>query len=199
MFKRKKMDNQSETGRENNENLSQASVEEQETSNNTDNLSNEVNQEEGNTDDALVLEQQKYAQLHDSYIRIHAEFDNYRRRTAKEKSDLISFGNKDLLLQILPVMDDYERAVNMAQTSEDKDAIIEGFMLIYSKFQNTLQSIGVKPIEAKGEVFDTELHEAITTIPSPTPDLKGKVVDDVKKGYTLHNNILRHSQVVVGE
>ena len=199
MFKRKKMDNQSETGRENNENLSQASVEEQETSNNTDNLSNEVNQEEGNTDDALVLEQQKYAQLHDSYIRIHAEFDNYRRRTAKEKSDLISFGNKDLLLQILPVMDDYERAVNMAQTSEDKDAIIEGFMLIYSKFQNTLQSIGVKPIEAKGEVFDTELHEAITTIPSPIPDLKGKVVDDVKKGYTLHNNILRHSQVVVGE
>jgi molecular chaperone GrpE len=199
MFKRKKMDNQSETGRENNENLSQASVEEQETSNNTDNLSNEVNQEEGNTDDALVLEQQKYAQLHDNYIRIHAEFDNYRRRTAKEKSDLISFGNKDLLLQILPVMDDYERAVNMAQTSEDKDAIIEGFMLIYSKFQNTLQSIGVKPIEAKGEVFDTELHEAITTIPSPTPDLKGKVVDDVKKGYTLHNNILRHSQVVVGE
>ena len=141
---------------------------------------------------------EKLAELNDKYIRLHADFENFRRRTNKEKSDLIMYGNKELLLKILPVYDDFERAVELMQKSENKEAVIEGINLIFNKFTSILQQVGLKEIEANGKEFDPELHEAITKI-SMSPEMKGKVVDAVQKGYMLGDKIIRHSKVVVGE
>ena len=149
--------------------------------------------------DLLEKEKQKSAELHDKYLRLSAEFENFRRRTNKEKAELIQFGNRDLLLQVLPVFDDFERAREVAAKAEDKAAILEGLELIFKKFKNFLDSTGLKEINAKGEPFDSDLHDAIVTIPAPSEDLKGKVVDEIQKGYKLNDKVLRHSKVVVGE
>jgi molecular chaperone GrpE len=141
---------------------------------------------------------EKLAELNEKYLRLHADFDNFRRRTNKEKSELIQYGNKDLLLKILPVYDDFERAMDLMQKSENKEAVIDGIQLIYNKFSSVLQQSGLKEIEATGHDFDPELHEAITKIPV-SPEMKGKNVDQVQKGYLLNDKIIRHSKVVVGE
>jgi molecular chaperone GrpE len=141
---------------------------------------------------------EKLAELNDKYIRLHADFENFRRRTNKEKSELIMYGNKELILKILPVYDDFERALEVMQKTDNKEAIVDGINLIFNKFTNILLQTGLKVIEAKGTDFDPELHEAITKIPS-SPEMKGKVVDQVQKGYLLNDKIIRHSKVVVGE
>jgi molecular chaperone GrpE len=141
---------------------------------------------------------EKLAELNDKYIRLHADFENFRRRTNKEKSELLIYGNKDLLLKILPVYDDFERALEVIQKSDNKEAIVDGIKLIFNKFSSILQQSGLKEIDAKGTEFDPELHEAITKIPA-SPDMKGKVVDEIQKGYLLNDKIIRHSKVVVGE
>lgn len=141
----------------------------------------------------------EHAALHDKYVRLHAEFDNFRRRTAKERMDLLQTASAEALKSILPVLDDMERAAVNNVNVNDIDAIKQGFDLIQQKFSNILMAQGLKPMKAKGEVFNSELHEAITKAPAPSAALKGKVIDVVENGYTLHDKVIRYAKVVVGE
>ena len=149
--------------------------------------------------DDLTALQQKYEELNDTHLRLRAEFDNYRKRTMREKADLIKMGGESALKNLLPVIDDFERALQNIRATEEMDAIREGVDLIYTKFINYLGQQGVKAIEAVGNPFDTEEFEAIATIPAPQPDMKGKVIDCVQTGYILYDKVLRHARVVVGE
>lgn len=163
-------------------------------------IENENTSEPTNSDAEKIEElNQKCAELSDKNLRLMAEFDNYRKRTFKEKSDLIKTAGENILSNMLPLVDDFERGLNAMQTSEDVQAIKEGVELIYTKFSAFLIQNGVKAIPTENEVFDTDLHEAITTIPAPTEELKGKIVDCVSKGYTLNEKVIRFSKVVVGE
>ena len=141
----------------------------------------------------------KYNELQDKYLRLYSDFENFRRRSAKERIELIQQANKDLLFNVLPVFDDFERALGSMEKATDINAVKEGVMLIFNKFRNVLQQSGLKEIEAVGQPFDAELHDALTKIPAPSADMKGKVVDEIQKGYTLHDKIVRHAKVVVGE
>ena len=137
--------------------------------------------------------------LKDKHIRLQAEFDNYRKRTLKERMELLKTASESLLVGILPVIDDFDRAIQTLNAIEDESPVKEGVRLIYNKFQEFLKQNGVKEIEAKDQVFDTDLHEAITTFPAPTENLKGKIIDVVQKGYYLNDKVIRHSKVVIGE
>ena len=142
---------------------------------------------------------QKLNESQDKYLRLSAEFDNYRKRTLKEKSDLLKSAGEDTIVRILPVLDDFERAMAAMQTSKDIEAVKDGINLIYNKLKETLSQLGIKEIESLNLDFNTDLHEAITKIPAPQEDLKGKVVDVVQKGYYLNDKILRFAKVVIGE
>lgn len=135
----------------------------------------------------------------DRYLRLSAEFDNYRKRTLKERSDMLKTVNGDTLSGMLPVLDDLERAMQSMQKATDVDAVREGVILIYNKIQEFLKNKGIVEIDAMNQVFDTDLHEAITKIPAPTEDLKGKVVDVIQKGYKIDTKVIRYAKVVVGE
>ncbi len=143
--------------------------------------------------------EERFAELNDKYIRIHAEFDNYRKRTNKEKIDIIGSANAGVLKDLLPVMDDFDRAIQNNETSEDIDGVKEGFKLIYNKFKSTLEGKGLKPMNSIGETFDVEIHEAIANVPAPTEEQKGKVIDAVEKGYCLNDKVIRFAKVVVGQ
>ena len=143
--------------------------------------------------------EEKLAELQDKYLRLSAEYDNYRKRTLKERIDLLRSGNEDLLSKVLPVMDDFDRAIKLIDDAKDIAAVKEGLHLIYEKFSSFLSSEGVKEIDALHKAFDTDIHEAITKIPAPEKKLKGKVVDVVQKGYYLNDKIIRFSKVVIGE
>ena len=149
--------------------------------------------------DAFSDLQKKYADLNDAHLRLRAEFDNYRKRTLREKTELIKNGGESALTQLLPVVDDFERALQNIRQAEDVKALGEGVELIYNKFITYLAQQGVQAIEAIGKPFETELFEAIATIPAPEADLKGKVVDCVQTGYLLNEKVIRHAKVVVGE
>ena len=149
--------------------------------------------------DAFSDLQKKYADLTDAHLRLRAEFDNYRKRTLREKTELIKNGGESALTQLLPVVDDFERALQNIRQAEDVKAVGEGVELIYNKFITYLAQQGVQAIEAIGKPFETELFEAIATIPAPEADLKGKVVDCVQTGYLLNEKVIRHAKVVVGE
>jgi molecular chaperone GrpE len=142
---------------------------------------------------------EKMKELHDKYIRLSAEFDNYRKRTLKEKMDLTRSAGEQLILNLLPVIDDFERGIKNMNDSKELNAIKEGMILIYNKFRDFLNQNGVKEIDAVEKDFNLDLHEAITKIPAPNDELKGKVVDVVEKGYTLNEKVIRFSKVVVGE
>lgn len=142
---------------------------------------------------------EKYNELNDSHLRLMAEYDNYRKRTLREKADLIKNGGESALTHLLPVIDDFERALQNIRTAEDVKAVEEGVELIYSKFLSYLSQQGVKPMEAVGKPFDTESFEAVAIIPAPEADMKGKVLDCVQTGYTLNDKVIRHAKVVVGE
>jgi len=136
----------------------------------------------------------KLAEMNDKYLRVYSEYENYRKRTSAEKASLILNGGKDVIKLMLPILDDMERALgNMA----DGDTAKEGMQLIYKNMMNALQQKGLKPMEAKGAKFDENFHEAITQIPAPAPEAKGTVIDVVKKGYFLNDDVLRYAQVVV--
>ncbi|MBN2595978.1 MAG: nucleotide exchange factor GrpE [Marinifilaceae bacterium] len=137
--------------------------------------------------------------INDKYVRLSAEFDNYRKRTLKEKMELTKSGGEKILINILPVMDNFERALQSIDAAKDIDAIKDGVHLIYGNFKEFVTQNGVKEIEAVNQDFDTDIHEAITKIPAPTKELKGKVVDCVEKGYFLHDKVIRFAKVVVGE
>jgi len=136
-------------------------------------------------------------ELNEKYIRLHAEFDNYRRRTNKEKLDIISHANEKLLIDLLPTIDDFERAMESNKNSDNLESVKEGFVLIYNKFISTLEAKGLKQMEAKNTDFNSDLHDAIANVPT-TDDKKGKVVDDVEKGYLLNDKVIRFAKVVVG-
>lgn len=152
-----------------------------------------------NVTDELTALQAKYDELNDSHLRLMAEYDNYRKRTLREKAELIKTGGESALKNLLPVIDDFERALQNIQKAENIEAVKEGVDLIYSKFVGYLSQQGVKAIEAVGKSFDTEEFEAIATIPAPEADLKGKVLDSVQTGYMLYDKVIRHAKVVVGE
>jgi molecular chaperone GrpE len=136
--------------------------------------------------------------LHDKFVRLHAEFDNFRKRTAKERMDLLMSAGADTIMSILPVLDDMERAIAHNTEVNDINAVKQGFELIRQKFANILLAHGLKPMQAKGQPFDPELHEAISQVPSPDSKMKGKVLEEVESGYTLNDKVLRHAKVVVG-
>ena len=159
----------------------------------------EENLSADNVADGLEELKKKYSDLNDSHLRLMAEFDNYRKRTLKEKADLIKCGGESALTNLLPVIDDFERALQNIRTAENIEAVAEGVELIFNKFSAYLAQQGVKPVEAIGKPFDTEMFEAVAIIPAPEEDLKGKVLDSVQTGYTLYEKVIRHAKVVVGE
>lgn len=144
--------------------------------------------------------EENLAELNDKYLRLFSEFDNYRKRTTKERLELLDTASSDVINELLPVLDDFERAfkANEAKSKEEQNNL-EGFKLIYNKLKGTLNRRGLEPMKSIGEPFDTDFHEALTNIPAPSEDLKGKVVDEIEKGYTLKGKVIRFAKVVVGQ
>jgi len=149
--------------------------------------------------DEMEVMAQKCVELNDKNLRLMAEFDNYRKRTIKERLDLLKTASESVLVDMLPLIDDFERGLQAMETSEDVVAVKEGINLIYSKFIAFLLQNGVKAIPTENQTFDTEFHEAIITFPAPTEEQKGKIIDCVSKGYTMNEKVIRFSKVVVGE
>ncbi|MCK9156686.1 MAG: nucleotide exchange factor GrpE [Paludibacteraceae bacterium] len=171
----------------------------QEQAEDTQSQADDAQTEEKSDADKLAELEAKCQTMHEDYLRLFAEFDNYRKRTLKEKSELIKSAGENILVDILPLVDDFERANKSMENSDSVKGIREGVNLIYNKLMNFLSSKGVKAIETEGMDFDTEYHEAITTIPAPKSELKGKIVDCTQKGYMLNDKVIRFSKVVIGE
>ena len=145
------------------------------------------NQSDSNSDEVEEqTSEDKYNDLNNRFLRLYAEFENFRKRTNKERLDIINNANADLLKDLIPVIDDFERAITNNEGSEDVVSIKEGFSLIYNKYKGILQTKGLKPMESKGEVFDPEVHEAVANMPTEDKELKGKIIDDLEKGYFLN-------------
>ncbi len=161
-----------------------------------ENIENEVKEEAISEVDQLKLDVEEQKQ---KFIRLYAEFDNFKRRNAKERVELIQTAGRDVIQSMLEVMDDCDRAEKQLQTSEDLQQIRQGIQLVFTKLRNTLQAKGVKEMKSIGEEFNPDIHEAITEIPVNDPSMVGKVVDEVEKGYTLNDKIIRYSKVVVGK
>ncbi|NHB69453.1 nucleotide exchange factor GrpE [Perlabentimonas gracilis] len=159
---------------------------------------NQLETEEPEVDPIEALQKQ-LDEAKDKYVRLSAEFDNFRKRTQREKMDLIRFGSEDVMKNILPLVDDFERAIKHTETATDIEAMKQGLVLIHGKFVDFLKNNGVKEIEAMGYELDTDKHDAITKIPAPDDTLKGKIVDVVEKGYMLNEKIIRFAKVVIGE
>ncbi len=137
--------------------------------------------------------------LKDKYLRLFAEFDNYKKRTIRERLELMKSASQDMMTAILPVLDDFDRAQKNAESQEKtNDPVLEGLLLVHTKLYGILKQKGLEDMNPTGEEFDPELHEAITEIPAPSPDMKGKVIDTIEKGYRLNDKIIRHAKVVVG-
>ncbi|HIP32810.1 MAG TPA: nucleotide exchange factor GrpE [Crocinitomicaceae bacterium] len=176
----------------------------EETVNNTEEMNNENT--DSSTDSEIKEEvkpeptaEEKYAELNNKYLRIHAEFDNYRKRTNKEKIDIIGNASASVLKDMIPVIDDFERAILNNKDVDDATSIKQGFELIYNKFLNTLKSRGLTPMDSIGQDFNPDIHEAIANVPAPKKKQKGKVIDAVEKGYTLNDKVIRFAKVVVGQ
>lgn len=155
--------------------------------------------EEGKLAQELEKANEQIEEQKDKYLRLSAEFDNYRKRTMKEKAELILNGGEKSISSILPIVDDFERALKNMETATDVAAVKEGVELIYNKFMSVLGQNGVKVIETKEQPLDTDYHEAIAVIPAPNEALKGKILDCVQTGYILNDKVIRHAKVVVGE
>jgi len=165
----------------------------------------ENNKQKKENKDELVEEvtevsfEDKFKELNNKYLRLSAEFDNYRKRSLKEKMDLIKSAGEDILINILPVMDNFERALKSLNDNKDENSAKEGIELIYNNFSDFLKQRGVQEIEAIGKELDTDFHEAITKIPAQEEDQKGKIIDTIEKGYSLHGKVIRFAKVVIGE
>jgi len=165
----------------------------------------DVSAEEGNlenanqTEEAAEMDAADAVQVErDKYLRLYSEFENFRRRTTKERLEMMQNASKDLMVELLPIVDDMERALKAMQKSGDS-AAVEGMELIFKKLYGTLEKKGLKPMNAQGEVFDPEIHEAVTQFDAPTEDMKGKVIDELEKGYFLNDKVIRFAKVVVGK
>ncbi len=141
----------------------------------------------------------KLEEMNDKYLRLFSEFDNFRKRTQKEKLELFKTASEDVVAALLPVLDDFERAIKSAEENGVEDDYTEGIELIYNKLKVTLNQKGLERMDVMGAEFDTDFHEAITNIPAPTPDMKGKVVDVIENGYLLNDKVIRFARVVVGK
>jgi molecular chaperone GrpE len=165
----------------------------------------EIDAQTETTSEAVVNEpaeqtaEDKYLELNERFLRLHADFDNFRKRSRKEQIETIENANAQLLRDLLPILDDFERAILNNEQAEEIESVKEGFKLIQSKLSNLLENKGLKPMVAKGERFDSDLHEAIANIPAPSDDEKGKVIEDVRKGYYLNDKVIRFAQVLVGQ
>ena len=167
---------------------------------------NNENNSETNSEDETAALNKKIESLEKElenskkeYLFLMAEFDNFRKRTLKEKSEIIKNGAENAMRDLLPVIDDFERAIKAINENNELDSLKQGVDLIYNKFMKYLEKNGVKPIDSNDKEFNTELHEAVTTFPAPDPAQKGKVIDTVQKGYTLNDKVIRFAKVVVGE
>ncbi len=188
----KKKKNSTESNEMKNENFESTQTLSEVEENNNQN-ENTINQEK-----EVEELKNKINELNDKYLRLYSEFDNFRKRTIKEKIELNKNASMDVILTLLPVLDDFDRAVKTIETTEEVNAFNEGIMLIYNKFTKTLNQHGVEEMKSIGEVFDTDLHEAITNIPATTDEMKGKVIDEIQKGYLLNGKVIRYAKVVVG-
>ncbi|MET3979501.1 molecular chaperone GrpE [Mucilaginibacter sp. UYP27] len=153
------------------------------------------------TEDGPSVEEkhkEELSQANDKYLRLYAEFDNFRRRTIKEREDARKTEGKDIIVALLPVLDDFERALRAMDNTTDVGPVKEGVTLIQHKLKNLLTQKGLKEMQSIGTTFDPDLHEAITNIPAPTDDMKGKVVDEMEKGYELNEKVIRFAKVIVG-
>lgn len=167
-----------------------------------------ANAEEGNQQEGQLVDsepkdvlselQAKYDELNDKYLRLYSDFDNFRRRTAKERIELLKSGGEDIFKVLLPVLDDFERAMKNMDTAQDVPSVKQGVELIYHKMTKELGNKGLKPMDAIGQPFDPDFHEALTQIPAPSDDMKNKVVDEMEKGYFLNDKVIRFAKVVVG-
>jgi molecular chaperone GrpE len=142
--------------------------------------------------------EEKIAELNDKYLRLYADFENYRKRMTKERVDLIKFASEEIFTQVIPVLDDFERAFRSMTEATDIKTIRQGEELIFNKFKNILTQNGLHEMKSVGEVFNPDLHDAVTNVPAPSEKMKGKVVDEVEKGYYLNGKVIRHAKVVVG-
>ena len=165
------------------------------------NIENEDSTKESkdNKDNEVERLTSELAEMKDKYLRIFAEFDNYRKRTIKEKQDVIKLASRDVLSAMLPAVDDFDRAIKVASENENEADIPEGIILIYNKLFKALEQQGIKEMETNGQDFDPELHEALTKVPAPSEEMKGKIIDTIEKGYLLNDKIIRYAKVVVGE
>lgn len=168
----------------------------EDTSANTDNSAEEKTTEL-TVEEQLEAANKEVEQYKDKYLRAVAEFDNYRKRTLKEKAELLLNGSEKAVCAFLPILDDFERAI--ADKTEDVNAIKEGVQIIFNKFNKTLESLGVKKIETEGKDFDVDFHEAVAMVPGMGDDKKGKVIDCVQTGYQLNDKVIRHAKVAVGQ
>lgn len=153
----------------------------------------------GSDDQTLTELRQQRDELKDKYLRLFAEFDNYKKRTLKERLDIMKTAAQDTIAALLPVLDDFERAKKNADNENSTEVFSEGVNLVYQKLFSILHQQGLEPMETTGEPFDPEFHEALTEVPAPTEDMKGKVMDTIEKGYKLKDKIIRHAKVVVGK
>ena len=163
------------------------------------NAETEQSAKEETPEDKIAALQAELEKSQKEYLFLMADFDNYRKRTVKEKAELIKNGGEKAMLGLLPVIDDFERAIDAIDKSSDVESLKEGVDLIYNKFMKYLESQQVKHMESTGTDFDADIYEAVTTFPAPDESMKGKVIDTVQKGYTINEKVLRHAKVVVGQ
>lgn len=165
-----------------------------------ENVNQQVDTENVSAEEAaLDKKQQELNEMRDKYLRLVAEFDNFKKRNAKERIELMQTANKEVINALLPVLDDADRAAKQLETSQDINIVKDGVTLVFNKLRSTLQSKGLKAMESLHTEFNADLHEAITEIPAPNEELKGKVIDELEKGYYLNDKLIRHARVVVGK
>ena len=149
--------------------------------------------------DPIAKLEGQLTQSKDQYLRLYSDFENYKKRVSRDRIELSKMAGSEIFLSILPIIDDFDRAMKSIESSSDIQAIKEGVELVYSKLKSTTEAKGLKPMQVVGMNFDADFHDAITNIEAPTPDLKGKVVDEIEKGYFLNDKVIRHAKVVVGK
>ena len=168
--------------------------------NEVDNTADSVSQEATNAEESVVAKlEEEVGNLKEKYVRLYSDFENYKRRSAKERLELIANANKDLMAELLPVLDDFERAIKVSDESAETATVYEGVQLVYTKFSKILEQKGLKVMDIEpGDAFDSEYHEAVAQIPAPDESLKGKIVDVIEKGYYLGDKVIRFAKVVTG-
>ncbi len=197
----KKMKKEEPTSTENNNNMDEIFDEFQQVNEARQNQKNEtenVDPEDVESETAAEDKHKELALANDKFLRLYAEFDNYKRRTSKERIDLLQTAGKDVIVSLLPVLDDFERASRAIENAKDVAAVKEGVNLVYNKLKNLLAQKGLKEMVSKGQPFDADIHEAVTNIPAPDEAMKGKIVDVLEEGYLLNDKVIRFAKVVVG-